>query len=105
MRNISESGTSSPKFVFGEFAYSRIETIGRVKLVIVSRQIFVCMIQMADIVFGRVLCAACVQRFEDFVFDRHRVMRFLDDVVLMKDVAQKVAVIELVDARLIDVVG
>ena len=39
------------------------------------------------------------------MFDRHRVMRFLDDVVLMKDVTQKVAVIELVDARLIDLVG
>jgi hypothetical protein len=62
-----------------------------------------CLVQVADIVFGWILRAARIQQCPDSVLEFERVVAFADNVVLMKHVTEKVPVIELVDDRLRDV--
>ena len=52
---------------------------------------------MPHVMFRRILCASRVQQREHLLFQRVRIHPFLNDVILVEDVAHKVAVIELVD--------
>jgi hypothetical protein len=58
-----------------------------------------CLVQVADIVFGWILRAARIQQCPHSVLEFKRVVAFADDVVLMKHVTEKVPVIEFVDDR------
>ena len=53
-------------------------------------------IKMSDVVFRRILCAAFTQKGEHLLLQFVCIDPFLDDVILMEDIAHKVAVIELV---------
>ncbi len=58
---------------------------------------------MSDIVLCRILGTAIIQQLEHYLLDQSRVCIFSDDVILMKDVAEVTAVIELCDEIILDV--
>ena len=52
---------------------------------------------MPNVVFGRILRVPLIENAPHLMFDLHRVGILLDNVVLMKDVTEEVAVVELVN--------
>src|SRR5262249_19750607 len=82
---------------FGRPADARVEAIAGVQAPIVFNERRLRVVQMADVVFGRILRTARVQQFPYARLKFERVMAFSDDVVLVENVAEEVAIIELVD--------
>ena len=54
---------------------------------------------MADVVLGRILRPARVQQFPHAMLKFERVMAFGDDIVLVENVAEEVAIVELMMIR------
>ena len=54
---------------------------------------------MADIVLGRISRTARVQQFPHAMLKFSRIVALADDIVLVENVAEEVAIIELVDDR------
>jgi hypothetical protein len=63
-----------------------------------------CVVEVADIVLGRIFGAARIHQFPNPMLELDRIVAFGDDVVLVKHVAEKMAVIEPVGDRLCDLV-
>lgn len=57
---------------------------------------------MPNVVFRRILCATFAQKGEHLLFQRVRVDPFFNDVILVEDVAHKVAVVELMHQLAVD---
>ena len=57
---------------------------------------------MSDVVFRRILCATFTQKGEHLLLQFVCIDPFFDDVILMEDIAHKVAVIELVHQLAVD---
>jgi len=82
---------------------TRIEAVARIELLIEPGERGFRVIKMADIVLGRILRATAVEQCPHSVLDVEAVMAFLHDVVLVKDVTQKVAVIQFDRDRFLDI--
>jgi hypothetical protein len=80
-----------------------IEAIARVELLIERRERGLRVVKVTDVVFSRIFGTATVEQGPHLVFDGEAVMAFLYDVVLVKDVTQKVAVIQLDRDRFFDI--
>ncbi len=91
-----------PEFPLTRFADTGVHTVGRVILPIKTRQRFRRFIQMSNVVLRRVLCPARLQQLEHLRFQRMDVDAFLHDIVLMKNVAHKVTVIEFMYQLAVD---
>jgi hypothetical protein len=84
--------------IFGELRQlpdSGIEAVTWIKFLIEGGKRRFHAIQMSDVVLGRIFGAAMVQQLPHFVFELKAVISFLDDIVLMKHMAKRVALIEL----------
>jgi hypothetical protein len=82
-----------------------IEAVARVKAAIVIDQRRLRLIEVANIMFGRVLRTAPVQQFPHATLEFHRVVAFADNIILMKYMTEKMSVIELMDDRTRDFIG
>ncbi|SUG04800.1 Uncharacterised protein [Salmonella enterica subsp. enterica serovar Pullorum] len=91
-----------PEFPLTRFADTGVHTVGWVILPIKTRQRFRRFIQMSNVVLRRVLCPPRLQQLQHLRFQRVDVDAFLHDIVLMKNVAHKVAVIEFMYQLAVD---
>ena len=87
----------TPVFLLAGFANDEKETVGRIGILIESLQIRLGMIQMADVVLGRILRAARVEQLKQRMLEGEAVVALLHHVVLMEDVAEEMTVVELVE--------
>src|SRR3546814_7470755 len=62
-------------------------------------------IKVADIMLGRVTRAALVEQRPHPMFDAKAIMPRRDDIILVQDVAEEVAVIDFVDQRGVEIGG
>src|SRR3546814_7727076 len=60
-------------------------------------------IKVADIMLGRVTRAALVEQRPHPMFDAKAIMPRRDDIILVQDVAEEVAVIDFVDQRGVEI--
>ena len=63
------------------------------------------LVEVANIMFGRVLRTAPVQQFPHPTLEFHRVVAFADNIILMKYMTEKMSIIELMDDRTLDFIG
>ena len=96
-------GPIQPMHALGCAADAGIEHVARIQLLVVLNQRRLGVIKMADIVLGRIFGPALVEQRPHALFECHAVMPFRHDVILVKDVAEKMTIIELVDDRRLDV--
>jgi hypothetical protein len=82
-----------------------IEAVGGIELFVVVEQRRLCIVEVSDIVLGRIFPASCVQQFPHPLFQLDRIVAFAHDIVLVKHVTEEVPVIEPVGYRLRDLVG
>jgi hypothetical protein len=66
---------------------TRIEAVGEVERPVVVHQPRLRVVQMADVVFGRILRAPLIEDAPHLMLDLHRAEDLFYNVVLMKDVA------------------
>jgi hypothetical protein len=76
---------------------ARIEAIAGIKAFVVILQRGLRIVQVTDIMFGRIFGAPLVEKLPDLMLDIHSVVALLYNVILMKHLAEEVTVIELVN--------
>ena len=86
-----------PMGALGCVSDARIEAITRIKAFVVILQRRFRMVQVTYIMFGRIFGAPLVEKLPNFMLDIHGVVALLYNVILMKHLAEEVAVIELVN--------
>ena len=74
--------------VFGGPTDARIEAVAGIKALVVIDERRLCLVQVADIVFGRILRAARVQQCPHSMLEFERVVALADNVVLMKHMTE-----------------
>jgi hypothetical protein len=80
----------------------RIEAVARIETSVVRHDRGLRLVEMTDVVLGRILRAALIEERSHAVFEVGGAVAFADDVVLMEDVTKEMSVIELVNHRLLD---
>ena len=89
--------TAGPVTRAGSLADPRIELIPGVYIAIEIRQLRWRDIEVADIMLGRILGSARVEQRPERVFEGEGIIATSDDIILMEDVAEEMAIIERVD--------
>lgn len=84
-----------PVTAFGRFADSGIERVGGIEGTVELSQRWLRLVEVADIVLGRVFCVACVKQCAKLVLQRRAIDAFLHQIFLMHHVAQEMADIDL----------
>jgi hypothetical protein len=74
---------------------SWIEAVVGIKVRVMMDQIRLRIVQMAEVVLGWELRTTCVQQSPHLLLNLGELMTLSDNVVLVKDVAEKMTVIEL----------
>ena len=82
-----------------------IKAVARIKVLVVIDECRLCIVQVANVVLGRIFRATCIQQLPHPMLQFERVVAFANNVVLMEDVTEKVSVIQLVENRTGQVVG
>jgi len=78
-------------------AHASIEAITRIETSVVLHDRGLRLVEMTDVVLGRILRAALIEQRPHAVFEVGGAVAFADDVVLMEDVAKEMPVIELMN--------
>ncbi len=84
-----------PAFQLTGFANTGVKAVGRIELTIERGQLRLGLIEMADVMLCRILRAARLQNRQHLRFQGMDIHPFFNDVVLMEDMAEKMAVIQL----------
>ena len=90
---------------FRGLADAGIQTVGGIELAVEPGQFWLSLIEMTDIVLGRVFSAALVEQAPHLVLQRHTIVALLHHVILVEDVAEEMTVIELLLDLRVDLSG
>ena len=90
-------GNVCPRAISRRVANSRIEEIPWIKAAVVFNKCWLCPIEVADIMFGRIFGAPLVQDLEQTALDVVLICALPHEIVLMEDVAEEMPVIDSVD--------
>jgi len=71
-----------------------VEAVTRIELPIERSELRLRVVQLTDIVFGRIFGAAAVQWLPQLVFDFEEVVALLDNVFLVEHLAQEMVVLQ-----------
>src|ERR1700753_2418872 len=92
---VNERLHSFPMSAFRRMPDPRIEGIAGIKGSVMTRQCRLSKIQMPHVVFGWIFCTPSIKQLPHFVLNLNGVVASFYDVVLMKNLAKKVPIIQL----------
>src|SRR6185312_9761020 len=96
-RNCAPRRCSAPAFRSRGLTDTRVQDVSRIKALVEFRQGRLCLVEMPDVMFRRVLGSTLLEKMQHSMLESDRIHAFAEDVVLMEDMAEEVAIIELVN--------
>lgn len=74
-------------------ARAGIQAVCRIKLPVMPRERRLCGIEVPDIVLGGIFRTACIEQRQHRLFERHRIVPLLHQIVAVEDVAEEMPAI------------